>query len=389
MARMLRSRTFWKQKLLHPVARVLLVLTVGVLLVVEVGFIFAGGEFTRYDLLAIALYAGVAGFAWHPTSAAFIVMLISSVGVMFTGSAGDLLELAIALSLVAATCAPWVIVTHIMLLSALTAYIAATGTALASGGVFGIAGIAVVAFLAGVAFRLVAARETFLVAERARVTEDLEAIARGDRERIADELHDGLAHDLTLILFHARALPLQPDDAARQVSLATIEESAEQALQSIHSLLSLMRDTTIEGPRVHPARYDGNVVEAVSSLGALLRDAGIPTQIAAPRDGLCVSSATGRALTETAIEAVTNIIKHAPKSRSATIDLRNHSDVVELVVKNVAPVAHQGRKGHLGGRGLGRARQRLTQCGGTLEADRTADGWTLRATVPARTESIP
>ena len=237
------------------------------------------------------------------------------------------------------------------------------------------------------AFRLLAARETFLVAERARVVEDLETITRRDRERIADELHDGLAHDLTLILFHARALPLQPDDAARQVSLATIEESAEQALQSIHSLLSLMRDTTIEGPRVHPARYDGNLVEAMSSLGALLHDAGIPTQISAPGDPLRVAPPTEQALTETAIEAVTNIIKHAPASQSARIDLEHRADIVELVVKNVAPVAHQGKNDHLGGRGLGRARQRLTQCGGTLEADRTPDGWTLRATVPTHAGS--
>lgn len=386
---MIGSRSFWQQRALHPVARLLLVLVVGVLLVVEVGFVVANGEFTRNDLLAVALYAGVAGFAWHPTAAAFIVMLISSVGVVVTGSGGDLLELAIALSLVTATCARWVIAAHAVLLALLTAYIASTGTALAAGGIYGIAGIAVIAFLAGVAFRLVAARETFLVAERARVTEDLEAIAQEDRERIADELHDGLAHDLTLILFHARALPLQPDEVARQVSLATIEESAEQALQSIHSLLSLIRDTTIEGPRIHSPRYDGNVVEAISSLGALLRDAGIPAQIAAPRDGLAVSSATGRALTETAIEAVTNIIKHAPKSRSARIELEHRADVVELVVKNVASVAHQGKKDQLGGRGLGRTRQRLTQCGGTLEADRTSDGWMLRATVPAHTESIP
>src|SRR5690606_34586438 len=99
---------------------------------------------------------------------------------------------------------------------------------------------------AGVAFRLVTAREGVLVAERARIVKDLEAIAHEERERIADELHDGIAHDLTLVLFHARALPRQPDDESRQVSLTTIEESAQQALQSIQSLLSLMRERTTD-----------------------------------------------------------------------------------------------------------------------------------------------
>lgn len=203
---MLRSPRFWEQRSLHPVARLVLVLVVGVLLLVAIGFIVAGGKFTRYDLLAVAFYAGLAAFAWHPMTAAFIVMLISSVGVVFTESGGDLLELAIALSLVAVTCAPWVIVAHVVLLGLLTTFIAVDSSTLATGGVFGIVGIAAIAFLVGVAFRLVAARETVLVAERARVAQDLAAIAREDQEQIADELHDGIAHDLTLILFHARAL---------------------------------------------------------------------------------------------------------------------------------------------------------------------------------------
>ncbi len=380
---MLRSRTFWAQRSLHPVARLVLLLIVGVLLVIAVGFVFANGGPTRHDLLAVTFYAGLAAFAWHPMTAAFIVMLISSAGVVFTGSGGDLLELAMAIGLVAATCAPWVMIVHAAILTGLTMYIAVTGSALASGGIYGIAGIAVISFLVGVAFRLVAARETFLIAERARITTDLEAIAREDQERIADELHDGIAHDLTLILFHARALPLQPDEAARQVSLSTLEESAEKALQSIHALLSLMRDTTTEGPRAPATRYDGNLVEAASSLGALLNDAGIPTRISTPGAPPDVSPATERALVATAIEAVTNIFKHAPGSTSAAIEVRGRADVVELVVTNLTAVAPAGKTDHRGGRGLARARQRLAEHAGRLEFNGVSGGWTLRATVPA------
>ncbi|MDP3949077.1 sensor histidine kinase [Microbacterium sp.] len=381
---MLRSRTFWQQRSLHSVARLLLVLAVGVLLCVAVGFILASGEFARYDLLAIALYLGLAAFAWHPMTAAFIVMFISSVGVVFTGSGGDLLELAIALSLVAATCVPWVIVTHAVLLGALTAYVAIDGATLTGGGIFAIAGIAAIAFLAGLAFRLVAAREMTLLAERARVVEDLELIAREEQERIADELHDGIAHDLTLILFHARALPKQPDEASRQVSLSTIEESAEQALESIQSLLSLIRDTKTEAPGTHLGRYDGRVLEAISSLGTLLEDAGIPTRVTAPNDPLQISPLAERLLTEIAIEAVTNIIKHAPDSQSASMEIQNRPGAVELVVQNVASAGPPRSKedGASGGRGLSRAGQRLAHTNGQLESGRTVDGWILRATLP-------
>lgn len=379
---MLRSPRFWEQRSLHPVARLVLVLVVGVLFLVAIGFIVAGGKFTRYDLLAVAFYAGLAAFAWHPMTAAFIVMLISSVGVVFTESGGDLLELAIALSLVAVTCAPWVIVAHVVLLGLLTTFIAVDTSTLATGGVFGIVGIAAIAFLVGVAFRLVAARETVLVAERARVAQNLAAIAREDQEQIADELHDGIAHDLTLILFHARALPRQPDQAAREVSLTTIEESAEQALHSIHSLLSLMRDTATEGPETRSSRYDGSAVEAVNSLGDLLRDAGVQTKIAVPSAPLEVAPAAEQVLIETAIEAVMNIIKHSPKSKTASIEIHDGNDRVELIVENAGSSSASSANPAPGGRGLRRARQRLEQIDGQLESGPTSAGWMLRASVP-------
>jgi len=382
---MLRARTFWEQRPLHPVVRLLLLLAVAVLLCIAIGFIVASGKFTRFDFLALAFYLGLSAFAWHPLTAAFIVMLICSVGVMFTGSGGDLLELAIALCLVAATCVPWVVVSHAVLLGVLTTYIAVYETTLTQGGVFGVVGIAVIALFVGLAFRLVAAREMTLLAERERAVKDIESIARESQERIADELHDGIAHDLTLVLFHARALPRQPDDAARQVSLATIEHSAEQALHSIQSLLSLMRDPTSESRESRSTRYGGNLVTAVMALGNLLEDAGISTQVGVPSAPHRVGPTNEQILIETAIEAITNIIKHAPKSQSASIDIRENDDDVELVVTNVAPSAPTRHASSVGGRGLHRVRQRLSQNNGQLEADKTADGWTLRATVPTIT----
>lgn len=379
---MLRAPAFWEQRPLRSVARLLLLLAVGVLVCIAIGFILASSSFTRNDLLAIAFCLGLAAFAWHPATAAVIVMLISGVGVVFTDNGGDLLELSIALGLVAATCVRWVIVTHVALLATLTAHLSVSGSTLAAGGVFAIAGVAVISFLVGVGFRLVAAREMLLIAERTRIANNLEAITREERERIADELHDGIAHDLTLVLFHARALPRQPDDKARQLSLTTIEDSAEQALKSIQALLSLMRDTPTESTPRRTRRYDGNVADAVASMAALLRDAGISTRVAAPHVPLSVGPGLEQVLIDIAHEAVTNIIKHAPNSHSATVEVSNYSDHVELVVTNsaVANVTGEGRA--VGHRGLARAKQRLGQSGGDLHYGWTAGGWTLRATLP-------
>lgn len=382
LRRMLGSREFWQQRSLHPIARILLIVVVSVLVCIALGFIVAAGRFARADLLALMLYAAIAAFAWHPLTAAFMVMVICSLGAVLTGSAGDLLELAIALGLVAATCAPWVIAIHVLMLGMLTADIALNGSSLTDGGIFGIAGIAMIAFLAGLAFRMVTARETILVAERARVVTELEALAREEQERIADELHDGIAHDLTLVLFHARALPRQPDEAARRVSLSTIEDSAEKALERIQSLLSLIRDTSAGGAGSYPTRYEGDVVDAVTSLGALLKDARIPTRVSTPHTELGATPAADRALTETAIEAVTNILKHAPNSRSVSVEILRQPGTVELVVTNVSTPLTKGAIGG-SGRGLVRARQRLIHQGGQLQSEATADGWILRAAVPA------
>ncbi|WP_456287097.1 histidine kinase [Microbacterium sp. JZ70] len=384
LRRMLVSRQFRQQRSLHPIARILLIVVVSVLVCIALGFIVATGRFARADLLALMLYAAIAAFAWHPLTAAFMVMVICGLGAVLAGSAGDLLELAIALGLVAATCAPWVIVIHVVVLGVITADIALNGSSLTDGGVFGIAGIAVISFLAGLTFRLVSAREAIFASERARVVRDLETLAREEQERIADELHDGIAHDLTLVLFHARALPRQPDEAARQVSLSTIEDSAEKALERIQSLLSLIRDTSAGGAGSCPTRYEGDVVDVVTSLGALLKDAHIPTRVSTPRTPLGATPAADRALTETAIEAVTNILKHAPNSRSASVEILRQPETVELAVKNVStPLASGAVGGSGGGRGLVRARQRLIHHGGQLQSEATADGWVLRATVPA------
>ncbi len=379
---MLGSKAFWQQRSLHPIARILLIVVVSVLVCTALGFIVAAGRFTRADLLALMLCAAIAAFAWHPLTAAFMVIVICSLGSALTGSAGDLLELAIALGLVAATCAPWVIAIHVLALGMLTANIALNSSSLTDGGVFGIAGIAVISFLAGLTFRLISAREAFFASERARVVRELATLAREEQERIADELHDGIAHDLTLVLFHARALPLQPDEAARQLSLTTIEGSAEKALDRIQSLLSLIGGTSADGADSCPTRDDGDVINVATSLGALLKDARIPTRVSTPRTPLGATPAADRALTETAIEAVTNILKHAPNSRSASVEILRQPGTVELVVKNVSTPLMKGAIGG-SGRGLVRARQRVIHHGGQLQSEATADGWILRANVPA------
>lgn len=230
----------------------------------------AGGEIARGDLLALGLYAALALFAWHPLSAALMTMAICGTSAVLTGSGGDLLELGVALVLVSATCAPAVILLHVALMSALSAYLVIAESTLVTNGVYGILACALVALLAGITARLFTAREEFLLDQRARIARAFAEISRLQQDRIADELHDGIAHDLTLLLFHARALPKQPDEQARQVSLTTIEDSASRALRSAQSLLAVMRDA----PGRSPPRLRGSGARRrVESRGGTRADA--------------------------------------------------------------------------------------------------------------------
>ena len=204
------------------------------------------------------------------------------------------------------------------------------------------------------------------------------AVSGEDQERIADELHDGIAHDLTLVLFHARALPKQPDAAGREVSLATIEESSTRALHTVHTLLALMRDPSASSEQPP----DENVTDTVVGLGRLLNNAGIPTVVRTPTTDTEVPGLPQRLLGAAAIEAVTNVIKHAPHSSDAAIEVTVDELGVKLVVENSNSRASSAQGSSLGGRGLARARQRLEQHNGHLEAGATNNSWIVRADLP-------
>jgi len=379
---MLRTPVFWRARELHPFFRLLLLLVVAVLVCAQVGVMIAEGEIERGGLLALGLYSGLALFAWHPLSAALMTMAICGTSAVLTGSGGDLLELGVALVLVSATCAPAVIVLHVALMAGVSAYLVIAESTLVTNGVYGILACAVVALLAGITARLFTAREEALLAQRARIARAFEEISRLQQDRIADELHDGIAHDLTLLLFHARALPKQPDEQSRQVSLSTIEDSASRALRSAQSLIDVMREAPGRSPVGSGKAVPGDVSKVAEALAQTLRDAGIRTHVnvSAATD---VPPGVAEILIGTITESAMNIIKHAPGATTALIEVAARSGTITLEVRNNRSRGRAAEESALGGRGLARLREKLERIAGELHAGPTPDGWVLRAVVPA------
>ena len=205
------------------------------------------------------------------------------------------------------------------------------------------------------------------LAERSRAEE---------RNRIARDLHDVIAHSLTVSLLHISSARLavehEPDDAAR--SLAEAERLGRESLDEVRSIVGLMRS-----PEADTA--DSLVpVPGLDSLDELVerfRSAGADVRLERSGDLALVPATAGTTLYRIAQEALTNAARHAPGS-AIQVTLSRANDHVDLVVDS------NGRPGSGRGSGLETMRERAEALGGRCEAGPAGHGWQVAASVPNR-----
>ena len=239
-------------------------------------------------------------------------------------------------------------------------------------------GIVASAWLAGVALRERRVRAAELERHTEALERDQEARARvavaDERARIARDLHDVVAHSMSVIAVQAGAERLAlPEDATqtREV-LAGIEDTARQGLVEMRRLVELLRRDDEElalAPQPSVTRLDGLVQQVC--------DAGMPVEFCI--EGVPVPLPPGVDLSAYRIvqEALTNALKHAGPAQ-ARVTLRYCADRLELEVADNGG----GVEGNGGGHGLIGMEERVAVFGGVLEAGRTDAGYRLRATLP-------
>ncbi|MBO9554502.1 histidine kinase [Cellulomonas sp.] len=221
---------------------------------------------------------------------------------------------------------------------------------------------------------LVAAwRERAVRAEREQARRVDEA-RMAERTRIAREMHDTLAHRLSLLATTAGALEYRPDLTPDQVAHAAgvVRASAGEALAELREVIGLLRS----GPdELRP-------VPGVGDLGALVEEsrlAGTDVVLSAP-DDLDVPAAVGLAVYRACQEGLTNARRHAPGSR-VRIDVTRSEDGVAVRVDDRGGT--RGRRSADGsGTGLVGLAERVELLGGHLDAGPTEDGFVLTASVP-------
>jgi signal transduction histidine kinase len=199
----------------------------------------------------------------------------------------------------------------------------------------------------------------------------------GEQARIARELHDIVAHSVSLMVVQAgaarRLLPGSPDRAAR--ALQTVEVSGRQALTELRQLLGVLNEPDDEAalaPQPGLAQLDGLVQR--------LRDTGLKIDLRI--EGRQRHLPPGLELTAYRViqEALTNALKHAGGA-PATVLVAFADDHLAVEVRNARGAAAPDSGG--GGRGLAGMRQRLAIYGGELEAGPEPDGgFAVRVRLP-------
>ncbi|PWS43806.1 sensor histidine kinase [Streptomyces sp. ZEA17I] len=220
-------------------------------------------------------------------------------------------------------------------------------------------------------------------ARRAEAEAELRAerAQRLAREAIAREMHDVLAHRLTLLSVHAGALEFRPDAPTAEIARAAgvIRDSSHEALQDLREIIGVLRGPgeSGEGERPQPT---------LTTLDALIeesRQAGMDVtldqRVAAPGEA---PAATGRTVYRIAQECLTNARKHAPGAEVTVTVTGGPGDGLTVEVANPAPTEPFERVPG-SGQGLIGLTERATLAGGSLEHGPAPDGgFLVRARLP-------
>ncbi|WP_444949493.1 sensor histidine kinase [Micromonospora ureilytica] len=225
----------------------------------------------------------------------------------------------------------------------------------------------------------VRARQDTLAALRDRAERlEREQEARADRvraeerTRIAREMHDVVAHRVSLMVVHAGALEVTAVDPATVEAAALIRTTGRQALTDLREVLGVLRQA---GPAVTPERGLDTLDELIgesraAGLRVSRRDEGVPTALPAT---------LGRTAYRVVREALTNVRKHAADAET-TVCLRYLPDGLEVLVRNGPSEGGSTLPG--AGQGLLGLRERVELLGGRLEATPVDGGFLVRALIP-------
>jgi signal transduction histidine kinase len=213
------------------------------------------------------------------------------------------------------------------------------------------------------------ARAAVLLAEQEAQTR--EAASR-ERDRIARELHDVVAHAVSLMVVQAGAERLAHPDSPSREALDAIETSGRQALVELRSMLGVLRGPEDEATEPQPD------LSSLPTLVERVRDAGLPVELRTTGGGV-VPAGIALSAYRVVQEALTNALRHGGAvPTEVLVDVG--ADVLVEVRSGLPGAQAVSRVGS--GRGVVGMRERVALHDGSLDAGPEDGQWVVRARLP-------
>lgn len=232
--------------------------------------------------------------------------------------------------------------------------------------------------------RYLGARQAAAAAERLRSSQSARlAVAQvradqlAERERIAREVHDIVAHHVGAMVLRASAARYAAPDGPVADALSDIRDTGHQVLEDLRGLLDLLRDPDRQPDLLaDPADVVREAAERMSAAGLLVDLELDPASDGAP----LVARASAARIVQ---EGLTNVLKHAGPGTKVRVSVASAADGLAIEIRNGRPPTVMDRLPS-SGRGLAGMRERVKALGGTLRAGPDEDGgWLLAASLPA------
>jgi signal transduction histidine kinase len=218
--------------------------------------------------------------------------------------------------------------------------------------------------------------------EQARTELAAQAVAL-ERLRIARELHDVVAHSVSVVAMHAGAgrLAVDTDRLAARTALTVIERTTRDALAEMRRLVTVLReDSGVDGASpLAPTPGLGDLPALVAGMAA----SGLVVDVRTEGDLNAVSPGVSLTAYRLVQEGLTNVLRHAGTAR-VRVTVQAADGLLNVTVENGPGDLREHPACDQGGHGLRGMRERLELYGGTLVAEPTVSGgWRIAAQLPS------
>ncbi|HET8640883.1 MAG TPA: histidine kinase, partial [Pseudonocardiaceae bacterium] len=201
-----------------------------------------------------------------------------------------------------------------------------------------------------------------------------------ERARIARELHDVVAHHMSVIAVRAETAPFRIPGLPEAVKddMAETSAIAREALTEMRRLLGVLR-----GADVDPERVPQPGMDRLEGLVAAVQGAGLTVDVRVEGDQRPLPPAVELSAYRIMQEALSNALRHAPAAPAA-VEVRYEPERLRLRVRNDRPrVPGANPVAGAAGHGIVGMRERAAMLGGTLSAGPTSDGgYLVEAVLP-------